>query len=79
MIAACTNADELVLVSVQGPFPSFGSVAFNWYGVARPAAVNGASGTTIVQVWILREQPPRRSHESKNKKRNNGGGRYDDS
>ncbi len=47
MIAPWTKAAWLSLPSSHGP--SAGSVAVSWYGVARPSAVSGFSGTMSVQ------------------------------
>ena len=47
MIAPWTKAAWLSLSSSHGP--SAGSVAVSWYGVARPSAVSGFTGTMSVQ------------------------------
>ena len=47
MIAPWTKAAWLSSSSWHGP--SAGSVAVSWYGVARPSAVSGFSGTISVQ------------------------------
>src|SRR5579872_5628502 len=50
IMAACTKAELLALPSTQGP--SSGFVAFNTYGVARPWAVRGFGGITMVQLGL---------------------------
>ncbi len=47
MIAPWTKAAWLSLPSSHGP--SAGSVAVSWYGVDRPSAVSGFTGTMSVQ------------------------------
>src|SRR5947209_7388884 len=49
-MVAWTNADWPVFASWQGPILRL--VAVNWYGVARPLALNGSGGTMSVQLGL---------------------------